>query len=74
MSELLTVKKLSGRISVPAYTIRKWIREEKIPAYKMGKCYLCDPEEVIEVIKKLTLVSDTDTSNNMRQNTHRAPQ
>lgn len=54
MSELLTAKLLSQRISIPVFTIRKLARESKIPAYKLGKAYLFDPDEVIAVIKGLT--------------------
>jgi excisionase family DNA binding protein len=55
MTELLNVKKLSERISIPVYTIRQLARESKIPSYKIGKAYLFDPEEVINVIKDLTI-------------------
>ncbi len=51
MSELVTVKKLEEKISIPAWTIRKMTREKKLPAYKVGRGYLYDPEEVIEIIK-----------------------
>jgi excisionase family DNA binding protein len=51
MTELLSVKKLSERISIPAFTIRKLAREGKIPSSKMGKRYLFDPQDVINVIK-----------------------
>ena len=51
MSELITVKKLEERISIPAWTIRKMTREKRLPAYKVGRGYLYDPEEVIESIK-----------------------
>lgn len=59
MTELLNVKKLSERISTPAYTIRQWAREGRIPAYKVGKSYLFDIEEVIAAIKKNSKNSNT---------------
>ena len=71
MSELLNVKKLSESISVPAYTIREWAREGKIPAYKAGKSWLFDPEEVIAAIKALTSPVNSTTVR-LRQNTRRA--
>lgn len=52
MQEMIKVEELSKRLAVPEWTIRKWIRDQKIPAYKPGKSYLLDPEEVISTIKK----------------------
>lgn len=49
---LVRVKELSKLIDTPAYTIRKLIREGVIPAYRFGKHYLCDLDEVVFVIKK----------------------
>jgi len=46
------VKELAKLIDTPAYTIRKLIREGFFPAYRFGKNYLCDFDEVISVIKK----------------------
>jgi len=71
MSELLNVQKLSERISVPAYTIREWAREGRIPGYKAGKVWLFDPDEVISAIKSLTFSSRHGPSRE-RQNIHRA--
>ena len=55
-NELLNVTKLAERISVPVWTIRKLIREQRIPAYKIGRNYLCDPVEVIQYIKETSKV------------------
>jgi len=52
MAELITTKQLSEIINIAAFTIRQYTREQRIPAYKVGKHYLYDPEEVISVIKK----------------------
>ncbi len=48
----LTVKDLSTKIDTPPYTIRKLVREGKLPAYRLtGKNYLFDYDEIIEIIK-----------------------
>ena len=52
-TKLLTVKQLSEVISTPPYTIRKLVRERKLPAYKLtGKNYLFDIEEILQIIKE----------------------
>ena len=51
--KFITVKELSRIISMPAYTIRKLIREGKITAYRISKRkYYLDVDEVIKEIKK----------------------
>jgi len=40
-------------VNIPVWTIRKIVREERIPAYSPNnKSYLFDPEEVSSAIKK----------------------
>ena len=52
MATLVTSEKLSEIINLPVWTIRKMVRERKIPAYSPNnKSYLFDPEEVITAIK-----------------------
>jgi len=44
---------MAKRIGISAYTLQKWVREKKIPAYSpSSKIYLFDPQEVICHIKK----------------------
>ncbi len=50
-AELLSVKKLAERINISPYCIREYARTGKIPSYKIGKLWLFDPIEVINVIK-----------------------
>jgi excisionase family DNA binding protein len=57
MSQLVTSDKLSEIIGVPIWTIRKMVREKRIPAYSPSKkSYLFDPDEVIAAIKHNHLV------------------
>jgi len=57
MSQLVTSERLSEIIGVPIWTIRKMVREKKIPAYSPSKkSYLFDPEEVITAIKTTSKV------------------
>lgn len=52
MSVLITSDQLSEIINIPVWTIRKMVREKRIPAYSPNnKSYLFDPEEVIAAIK-----------------------
>ena len=49
----LTVKELSERISIPAYTIRRLVREGRLPAYQLtDRGYLLNVDEVVEVIRR----------------------
>lgn len=49
---LLTVKELSERVKISAYTIRKYVRDGIFPAYRIsGKNYYLDYAEIISVIK-----------------------
>ena len=49
---LETTKTLSGKINVPQYTIREWVKERIIPAYQVGRKYFFDLNEVEGAIKK----------------------
>ncbi len=49
---LIKSETLSKLIDTPIFTIRKLAREKKIRAYKIGRDYRFDLEEVIEDIKK----------------------
>jgi excisionase family DNA binding protein len=52
----ITVRELSERISTPAYTIRRLVREGRLPAYQLtGRGYLLNLEEVEEVIRQCRL-------------------
>lgn len=51
--ELLNTREMAKRIGVSAFTLQKWVREKKIPAYSpSSKIYLYDPQEVISHLKK----------------------
>jgi len=46
-------RELSEIISIPVSTIRRLVREKKIPAYQIGdRNYLFKPDEVEECIRK----------------------
>ena len=48
----ISVKELSKKICTPPYTIRKLVREGKLPAYRItGKNLLFDYDEIIEIIQ-----------------------
>lgn len=51
-ADFLTVKELEKKINIPAWTIRKLVREKKLPAYQITGKSLFDYREVIETIKK----------------------
>jgi excisionase family DNA binding protein len=51
-NQFITVKQLSEKIQISAYTIRQMVRTGKLPAYRLtGKQYLFDWNEVCEIIK-----------------------
>jgi len=51
--ELITTKELSERTKIPEYTIRKKVRENELKAYKVGKSFLFDWDEVLKQIKSI---------------------
>ncbi len=56
MSKLVNSSQLSEIINIPAFTIRQYARERRIPCYKVGKQYLYDPDEVVSSIKQTNKV------------------
>ncbi len=45
MKPLLTPEDISRETGIPVETIRAWIRQKKLPAYKPGKHYLVKRED-----------------------------
>lgn len=50
--KVFTTKQVSEFFHVKEYTVRKWIRQEKIKATKVGRRWLITEEEVERVIKE----------------------
>jgi len=52
-TELITTADLAKMIHLSEYTVRKLVRDGKLPAYQLnGKQYLFDPDEVLRTIKR----------------------
>lgn len=58
LTRLYTIKDLTSILKLSAFTIRKKIRERKLPGYKVGKQYLVKESDLIKYINDLT-----DTTN-----------
>lgn len=53
MAQLLTTDDIAHMLHLSPYTVRKMVREGKIPAYQLnGKHYLFDPDEVVRTVKR----------------------
>ncbi len=51
MDDFLTVEEAASRLKVKPYTVRKWITQKKLRAYKVGRDYrirLTDFEKFLE--------------------------
>lgn len=51
MTEVLTIPKLSEKTGVPAYSIRKLIREGRLPVLKMGGKFFVKTEDFNALFK-----------------------
>jgi len=50
--KLLDLKSLAEQTSLSIYTLRKYIKEDSMPCYVVGKKYLVDPDEFKEWFEK----------------------
>lgn len=39
MDEYMSVKEIASLLKVNIVTVRRWVRNDKLPAYKLGKDY-----------------------------------
>jgi len=39
MDEYMSVKEIASLLKVNIVTVRRWVRDEKLPAFKLGKDY-----------------------------------
>lgn len=46
MSKLYTCEEIAERYGVKTLTVWDWIRKKKLPAYKIGKSYRIDDEQI----------------------------
>lgn len=52
MSKMLTVNEVAERLGLHAHTIRRYIREGKIPAAKFGRVWRVDEEDLRAFIEE----------------------
>lgn len=56
MGKYMSTKELSEALSIPTYSILKFVREGKFPGYRIGKKkYWFDYDEVISAIRNYSL-------------------
>ena len=51
-THLLSVKELSDLIRCHKETLRRWIRNERFAAFRVGRCFKADPNQVAEWLKE----------------------
>ena len=44
----LTVGELAGILGVAPYTIRDWIKQRRLPAYRIGNSWRFEPREIAD--------------------------
>lgn len=47
----LSVEEVAASLSVHQNTVRRWVREGALPAYKFGRQYRLDADELAEFLK-----------------------
>lgn len=52
MTNLLTMKGIAELLNVSIPTIRKWLRDEKLPHIRVGSTYRFDPIQIRQWIKE----------------------
>jgi len=48
--EFLTVEEVAQLLKTPAYTVREWARTRRLPAFRIGRRWLFDKDEVISAV------------------------
>ena len=56
--ELITTKDVAAILHVTEDTVRIYISEGKLPAYKVGRSYLVDRKDVDEFLRKRRTTDD----------------
>ena len=51
-NQLIHTEQLAAQLQVPRTRIQAWAREGRIPAYRAGRRFLFDPDEVKEVMRR----------------------
>lgn len=49
---LFNTKQVAEMLSIDSYTLRRWIDEGKITAYKIGHRWLFKKEDIMELLEK----------------------
>jgi len=49
--EFVTIDEIAERLHVTTETVRVWIREKQLTAYKIGRSYLVKPEDLEKFIE-----------------------
>ena len=59
-TQWLSVEDIANDLGVKIDTVRGWIREKKLPAYKIGRDYKIKPEDYIKFLEDRRTTKDTE--------------
>lgn len=48
---MIAAVEMASRLGVAKYTIEDWARTSKVPAFKIGRSWRFDPDEVMRALK-----------------------
>jgi len=49
--EFISLEDVAERLHVTVDTVRSWVREKQLPAYRIGRSYLVKPEDLEKFIE-----------------------
>ena len=61
--ELVNLKTLSKQVSLSVFTLRKFIKNEGLPHYRVGNRYLVDREEFADWFAQFRTISSKQSTN-----------
>jgi excisionase family DNA binding protein len=59
-TQWLSVEDIANDLGVKIDTVRGWIREKKLPAYKIGRDYKIKPEDYKKFLEDRRTTKDTE--------------
>ena len=59
-TEWLSVEDIAKELNVPLDTVRGWIRNKKLPAYRPGREYRVKREDLVKFLKESRTIPDGD--------------
>ncbi len=50
--EFISLEEVAEQLHVTVDTVRAWVREKQLPAYRIGRAYLVKPEDLRRFIEE----------------------